>query len=120
MNKTDDLYRDLIIERYQNPKNRGKIAGVEASEANLLCGDKLRVSAEIKGGVIKEIKFDGGGCAISMVAVDMLLDKIKGKKLSEVKKMSGKEIEEMMGVELTPARKKCAYLGLEVVKKLAE
>lgn len=116
----DDLYRDLIIDRYQNPKNRGKIKGIEASEANLLCGDKLRISAEIKNGVVKDIKFDGGGCAISMAAVDLLLDKIKGKKLSEIKKMSGKEIEKMMGVELTPARKKCAYLGLEVVKKLVE
>lgn len=114
----DDLYREVIIDRYRNPKNRGKVRGVEAEEANLLCGDKLRISAEIRNGVVKEIKFDGGGCAISMAAVDLLLDKIKGKKLTEIRRMSGKEIEKMLGVELTPARKKCAYLGLEVVKKL--
>jgi nitrogen fixation NifU-like protein len=120
MNKTDDLYREIIIDRYRNPTNRGRIVGVEANKANLLCGDKLIISAEIDNGVIKDIKFDGGGCAISMAAVDMLLDKIKGKKLTEVKRMKGEEIEGMMGVRLTPARKKCAYLGLEVVKKLVE
>ena len=116
----DDLYRDLILEHYQHPNNKGKIeGGVEAQEANLMCGDKLKISVEIKKGVIVEAKFEGGGCAISMAAVDVLLDEIKGKKLSEVKKMSGKYIEEMLGVELTPARKKCAYLGLEVIKKIS-
>ena len=65
-----------------------------------------------------DAKFEGGGCAISLAAVDMLLDKIKGMKLGDVKKMSGVDIEKMLGVELTPSRKKCAYLGLEVLKKL--
>lgn len=55
-----------------------------------------------------------------MAAVDMLLDKIIGKSLAEVKKMKGEEIEKMMGVELTPSRKKCAYLGLEVIRKIKE
>ena len=116
----DDLYRDLILDHYQHPHNQGKVlGGIEANEANLMCGDKLRISVSIKDGVIEEAKFEGGGCAISMAAVDVLLDEIKGKKLSEVKKMKGKEIEEMLGVELTPARKKCAYLGLEVIKKIS-
>ena len=72
----------------------------------------------IKKGEIVDAKFEGGGCAISLAAVDMLLDMVIGKKLADVKKMSGTEIEKMMGVELTPSRKKCAYLGLEVLKKL--
>lgn len=115
----DALYRDLIIDRYQNPHHRGIIkGGHEAHEANLLCGDRLQISVKIKEGIIEEAKFEGGGCAISMAAVDMLLDEIIGKKLSEVKKMKGEEIEKMLGIELTSARKKCAYLGLEVVKKI--
>ena len=115
----DDLYRDVILEHYQNPHNKGEIkGGMEAREANLMCGDKLKISVKIVDGVIVEAKFEGGGCAISMAAVDILLDEIKGKKLLEVKNMSGKQIEELMGVELTPARKKCAYLGLEVIKKM--
>lgn len=115
----DDLYKEIIIDHYKNPNNRGKVVdGVEAGEANMMCGDKLKISARIEKGIIKEAKFEGGGCAISMAAVDMLLDEIIGKKLSEVKNMSGKKIEKMLGVELTPSRKKCAYLGLEVLKKL--
>lgn len=115
----DDLYKELILEHYHSPNNRGFVdGGIEVEEANMLCGDKLNISVKIVDGVIIEAKFLGGGCAISMAAVDILLDKVIGMNLSDVKKMSGKEIEEMMGVELTPARKKCAYLGLEVLKKL--
>lgn len=116
---TDDLYRDIILDRYQNPHNKGKVDnGKMAEEVNMMCGDKLRVSVEIKNGVITAAKFEGGGCAISMAAIDILLDHIKGKKVSEVEKMSGEELEKMLGVELTPSRKKCAYLGLEVLRKL--
>jgi len=115
----DDLYKEIILEHYQSPNHRGKIdGGIEADEVNMSCGDKLKISVNIKDGVILDAKFEGGGCAISMAAVDMLLDFVIGKKLCEVKKMSGAEIEVMMGVKLTPSRKKCAYLGLEVLKKI--
>lgn len=115
----DDLYKEIILEHYRNPNHQGHIdGGIEAEEANMLCGDKLKISVKIKEGVVVEAKFLGGGCAISMAAVDILLDKAIGMKLDDIKKMSGKEIEEIMGVDLTPARKKCAYLGLEVLKKL--
>lgn len=111
----------MIIDRYKNPNNMGKLrGGVEAEEANMLCGDKLKIYLKLKKNKIVEAKFEGGGCAISMAAVDMLLDKIIGKSLAEVKKMKGEEIEKMMGVELTPSRKKCAYLGLEVIRKIKE
>jgi len=119
MKMTDDLYQEIILDHYKNPNNRGKIeGGAEAGEANMLCGDKLKITAKIEKGVVVEAKFEGGGCAISMAAVDLLLDEIIGKKLDEVKKMSGTKIEEMLGIQLTPSRKKCAYLGLEVLKKL--
>ena len=115
----DDVYKEIIIDHYKSPNNKGKVAGgAEAEEANLMCGDKLKITAKIKDGIIEEAKFEGGGCAISMAAVDMLLDKIQGMKLVEVKKMNGEEIEKMLGIVLTPTRKKCAYLGLEVLKKL--
>lgn len=115
----DDIYKEIILEHYQNPIHRGKLTGgIEAGEVNMSCGDSLKISVKIKEGIIIDAKFEGGGCAISMAAVDMLLDKVIGMKLAEVKKMSGGEIEKMMGVELTPSRKKCAYLGLEVLKKM--
>lgn len=115
----DDLYKEIILDHYQNPVHKGKIVGgIEVGEVNMSCGDKLKISVKIKDGVIMDAKFEGGGCAISMAAVDMLLDKVIGMKLTDVKKMSGAEIEEIMGVELTSSRKKCAYLGLEVLKKI--
>ncbi len=115
----DDLYRDLIIDHYQHPNHRGSLAdGVSANEANLMCGDTLKIMVKMENGKITDAKFEGGGCAISIAAVDMLLDYVKGKRLSDVQKMSGTEIEKMLGVELTPSRKKCAYLGLEVIKKI--
>ena len=115
----DDLYQELILDRYKYPNHRGKLEdGVEAGEVNMSCGDSMWIMAKIEKGIITDAKFDGGGCAISMAAADLLLDMVIGKKLEEVKKMSGAEIEKVMGVELTPSRKKCAYLGLEVLKKL--
>jgi nitrogen fixation NifU-like protein len=119
----DDLYKEIILDHYQNPNHRGKLIGGSAGwrmagEVNMSCGDSLKISVKIEEDKIVDAKFDGGGCAISMAAVDMLLDKVIGMKLTDVKKMSGAEIEEMMGVELTPSRKKCAYLGLEVLKKI--
>lgn len=115
----DDIYKEIILEHYQSPNHRGKLkGGVEAGEVNMTCGDSLKIFAKIEKGKIIDAKFEGLGCAISMAAVDMLLDKVIGMKLSDVKKMSGMEIEKMMGVELTPSRKKCAYLGLEVLKKI--
>ncbi len=115
----DDIYKEIIIDHYKFPNNRGRVnGGIEAGEANMVCGDSLKITAKIEKGLIKEAKFEGGGCAISMAAADMLLDYVIGKKLSEVKKMNGKEIEKMLGIELTPSRKKCAFLGLEVLKKI--
>ncbi|MBP9818019.1 SUF system NifU family Fe-S cluster assembly protein [Candidatus Shapirobacteria bacterium] len=115
----DDLYKEIILDHYQSPNNRGKLVGaVEAGEANMTCGDSLKLYVKLADGIIEDAKFDGGGCAISMAAIDLLLDEVIGKKLTDVQKMSGKQIEEMMGVTLTPSRKKCAYLGLEVLKKI--
>jgi nitrogen fixation NifU-like protein len=115
----DDLYREIILEHYKNPENRGEVkGGIEMEEANTLCGDKIKIGVKIKDGIISEAKFQGGGCAISMAAADILMGMIKGKRLSEVQKMSGHEVEKIMGVELSSSRKKCAYLGLEVLKKI--
>lgn len=116
----NDLYKELILDRYKSPNNYGEIKDAkEAEQANYLCGDKLKIFIKTdKKGKIIQAKFFGGGCAISMAAVDLLLDKVVGKSLDEVKKMEGNEIEEMLGIDLTPARKKCAYLGLEVIKKI--
>lgn len=115
----DDLYKELILEHYQHPEHKGKLEDAkEVGEVNMTCGDQIKIYAKVEKGKIADARFDGGGCAISMAAADILLGMVIGKKLSEIRKMSGKMVEEVMGVELTPTRKRCAYLALEVLKKL--
>jgi len=115
----DDLYQQLILDRYKNPINMGKIdGGIQVEEVNALCGDKIKIWLKIDNGIISDAKFMGSGCAISVAATDILMDLIKGKKIDDVVNMSGSQIETEMGIELSSVRKRCAYIGLEAIKKI--
>ena len=117
----DDLYQQIILDRYKNPLNLGKIdGGIEVEEVNDLCGDKIKIWLKIDQGIISDAKFMGSGCAISVAATDILIDLIKGKKINEVINMSGSQIEAEMGIELSSVRKRCAYIGLEAIKKIKD
>lgn len=117
----DNLYQEIILDRYKNPINQGKIdGGLEVEEVNALCGDKIKIWLKIESGVITDAKFIGSGCAISVAATDILMDLIKGKNINDVVNMSGSQIETEMGVELSSVRKRCAYIGLEAIKKIKE
>ena len=117
----DNLYQQIILDRYKNPLNQGKISdGLEVEEVNALCGDKIKIWLKIESGVITDAKFIGSGCAISVAATDILMDLIKGKKIDDVVNMSGSQIETEMGVELSSVRKRCAYIGLEAIKKIKD
>jgi len=115
----DSLYQQIILDRYKNPKNSGKIdGGIEVQEVNALCGDKIKIWLKIDKGIVADAKFIATGCAISTAATDILIDLIKGKKIKEVVNMSGSQIESEMGIELSSVRKHCAYIGLEAIKKI--
>jgi len=115
----DDLYQQLILDRYKNPLNLGQIeGGIEVEEVNALCGDKIKIWLKIDKGIVSDAKFMGSGCAISVAATDILMDLIKGKKITKVVNMSGSQIEAEMGIELSSVRKRCAYIGLEAIKKI--
>lgn len=115
----DDLYQQIILDRYKNPKNTGKIdGGIEVQEVNALCGDKIKIWLKIDKGIVSDAKFIATGCAISTAATDILMDLIKGKKIEDVINMSGSQIEAEMGIELSSVRKRCAYIGLEAIKKI--
>lgn len=117
----DDLYKEIILERYKNPRNLGTIPnGIQVEEVNALCGDKIKIWLEVKDDTITDAKFLGSGCAISVAATDILMDMIKGKKITDVQQMSGAEIENEMGIELSSVRKRCAYIGLEAIKKIKD
>lgn len=115
----DDLYRELIIDHYKNPQFRGELNPHDISfeDDNPLCGDHIRIDLRVdKEGKISEVAFEGHGCAISQATADLLLESILGKPLDEVKQLNKQDILDMLGLELSPIRLKCALLSLKVLK----
>jgi len=115
----DQLYRELILDHYKNPRNHGLLEAADASAEgqNPLCGDEVSVSIRLgKGDVIEDVGFEGRGCAISQAATSMLTDLVKGKSADEVAAMPKEELLDELGIPLTPVRLKCAILGLGVLK----
>lgn len=113
-----DLYREELLDHYKNPRNFGKLenATKHIHEANPLCGDVVDLDVLIEDGVIKDIKFSGQGCAISVSATSMLTERVKGMSLEEAKKITKMEIVEMINPNLTMSRIKCATLGLKALQ----
>ena len=115
----DDLYRELIIDRYKTPHFRGSLEPHDISfeDDNPLCGDHIRIDLRIDGSErVSEVAFDGHGCAISQATADLLAESILGKTLDEVKLIGKQDILDMLGIELGPVRLKCALLSLKVLK----
>jgi len=115
----DQLYREVILDHYKNPRNHGLLEPFDAHAEgqNPLCGDELAVSVRLgDGDVIEEIGFDGRGCAISQAATSMLTDLVRGRTAEQVAAMPKEELLEELGIPLTPVRLKCAILGLGVLK----
>jgi len=115
----DDLYRQLIIDRYKNPLYRGSLDphDIAFEDDNPLCGDHIRVELRLDGGdVVKEAAFEGHGCAISQASADLLMESVVGKTLDEVKAIGKEDVLELLGLDLGPVRLKCALLSLKVLK----
>jgi nitrogen fixation NifU-like protein len=115
----DDLYRELIIDRYKNPHFRGALEPHDISfeDDNPLCGDHIRIDLRInENNQVSEVAFDGHGCAISQASADLLAESILGKSLEDVKQISKQDILDLLGIELGPVRLKCALLSLKVLK----
>ena len=116
----DEMYREVILDHYKNPRGHGVIEGAdaEADGQNPLCGDEVSIYVAFgpDGETIEDLKFRGRGCAISQAATSMLTDLVKGRKASEVAEMPRDELLEEVGIPLTPVRLKCALLGLGVLK----
>jgi nitrogen fixation NifU-like protein len=114
-----DLYAENILYHFRNPLNRGEIknASAFAEESNPLCGDKISLSLKIsQEGIIEDIKFTGEGCAISQSAASLLTEKVKGIGAAEAVKLNNKDIFDLLGVDISSARVKCAVLALTALK----
>ena len=114
-----DLYSEIILDYYKNPRNKGPLKDAThfAEEDNPLCGDKIRIDLKIVDNIITDAKFSGQGCAISQAATSMLTEKLIGKTLSESKSLTVQDMTEMLGIPISPGRLKCATLGLIAFQK---
>jgi nitrogen fixation NifU-like protein len=120
MSEFEDLYRDVILDHYKNPRNYGLLEphDAHAEGQNPLCGDEVTVTLQFAedGETIENIGFEGRGCAISQAATSMLTDIVKGKTASAVASLPKEELLGEIGIPLSAVRLKCAILGLGVLK----
>ena len=120
MSELDQLYREVILDHYKNPRGHGAIehAHAHAEGQNPLCGDEVSIFVRFgdDGETIDEIGFEGRGCAISQAATSMLTEMVKGRKAADVAVLPKDELLDEIGIPLTPIRLKCAILGLGVLK----
>src|SRR3954463_4299505 len=120
MSEFDQLYREVILDHYKNPRGHGLLEGAdaEADGQNPLCGDEVSIYVAFgdDGETIDEVKFSGRGCAISQASTSMLMEMVKGRTAQEVATLPKEELLEEIGIPLSPVRLKCAVLGLGVLK----
>jgi len=109
----DDLYRDYILEHYRRPHNFGPIedASAQYEGSNPLCGDRITMQLRVRDGVVEAVGFTGRGCAISQASASLLTDEIKGKPLADVEAIRADDLLDLLGIDISPARLKCAMLS---------
>ena len=97
----DDLYREIILDHYRSPRNRGELAppAVRAEGHNPLCGDEIQVYLDVVDGVVNDIKITGSGCSISLSSASMMSQAVKGKKIADVKALVNR-FRSMMGLDI--------------------
>ncbi len=115
----NEIYREHILDLYKHPSNFGNLKNAthEYTEFNSLCGDEIVVQLIVENNVIKNVKFHGSGCVISLVSASLLTDKIKGMRVEDVKKLDKNDLLKLLKIRINPARLRCALLSLDAVKK---
>ncbi|MCL6452239.1 MAG: SUF system NifU family Fe-S cluster assembly protein [Alicyclobacillus sp.] len=129
-----ELYRQVIMDHYQNPRNQGDLEGAITVELrNPSCGDEISLQLKVTGGVVEDVRFRGSGCSISMASASMMTEAVKGLPVDEALALSNAframmrgesfdedqlgELEALQGVSKFPARIKCATLAWQALEK---
>jgi nitrogen fixation NifU-like protein len=119
----DDLYRDEILEHYRNPHNFGTLETPDAIHEghNPLCGDRITLMLGIDdAGTIEDVAFNGRGCAISQASASLLTDRLRGLPVSDAEALTNQDVLDLLGIEISPARLKCALLSIDTLKHALE
>ena len=115
----EQFYREQILDHYREPRGQGTLDPCDALAAvtNPMCGDEVAVTLRIAEGVLSEFAFVGRGCAISQAATSMLTEELVGQSIEQIRAMGLDDMRELLGIELSPARVRCAVLGLGAVQE---
>ena len=119
MTGVDELYREQILEHYKRPHNFGRVdePDLEFEDNNPFCGDEQHVTIRLdEDDRVAEVRFEGKGCAISTAATSMLTDELTGLTRDELVTLPKEKVLDLLGIEISATRMKCALLGLKVVK----
>jgi nitrogen fixation NifU-like protein len=115
----DDLYRENILQHYKRPHHWGELESpdLEAEDFNPLCGDELKVQIKVGAdGLVEDIAFSGHGCAISQASASMASDEVVGMPVDQLIKLDREFILELLGIDISATRMKCALLSLKVLR----
>jgi nitrogen fixation NifU-like protein len=114
----EELYREQILEHYKRPHNWGELEeyDLEFEDFNPSCGDQLKVQLKLDDGVISRIGFSGHGCAISQASASLVSDEVIGMSVDELVKLDRQTILDLLGIEISATRIKCALLSLKVLR----
>lgn len=115
----DELYRDQILEHYKRPHNFGRLDefDLDYEDTNPFCGDEQHVFIKLDGDDrVSEVAFEGQGCAISTAATSLLTDELVGMSREEILRMPKETVLDLLGIDISATRMKCAMLGLKVIK----
>jgi nitrogen fixation NifU-like protein len=118
----DELYRENILDHYKRPRNWGTLdpADLEFEDKNPSCGDQLKVTMRVDvAGVVTDVRFDGHGCAISQSSASMASEELVGMTVDELRALDQDFILELLGIDISATRIKCALLSLKIIKSAA-
>lgn len=122
VNKADvsDIYlREDLLELYKSPINRGSLIDptITVEERNPMCGDEITLDICVDGDVVTDIKYRGDACAVSLISSSLVSEELIGKSIDDIKNFSKQEVLDLIGIELTTSRVKCAMLILDALHK---